>query len=104
MPIKDLSEANARLLCFGAKQTGSFLEAYRYVEESLYIDEAPELYKFCEYLDNEVGGASMHNITLHPQLPVILYRAYKNPTDPTLMRFVADLKAEIQEINDMMRK
>jgi hypothetical protein len=97
MPIKDLSEANARLLCFGAKQTGSFLEAYGYVEESLYIDEAPELYKFCEYLDNEVGGASMHNI-------VILYRAYKNPTDPTLKAFVQGIKDQINEINEMMRK
>jgi hypothetical protein len=95
--IKDLSESNARLLCFGAKQTGSFLEAYRYVEESLYIDEAPELYKFCEFLDNEVGGASIHNI-------FILFRAYKNPNDPTLKRFVDNLKAQIQEIKDMIGK
>lgn len=97
MPIKDLSEANARLLCFGVKQTGSFLEAYRYVEESLYLHEAEELYKFCEYLDNEVGGASIHNI-------FILFRAYKNPNDPTLKRFVEGLKAEIQEIRDIMAK
>jgi len=97
MPIKDISEANARLLCFGVKQTGSFLEAYRYVEESLYMHEAEELHKFCEYLDNEVGGASMHNI-------VILFRAYKNPNDPTLKAFVQGIKDQIQEINDMLQK
>lgn len=95
MPIKDISEANARLLCFGAKQTGSFLGAYCYVEESLYINEAEELYKFCEFIDNEVGGASMNNI-------VILFRAYKNPTDPTLKNFVEGLKADIKEIKDLM--
>jgi hypothetical protein len=97
MPIKDISEANARLLCFGAKQMGSFLEAYNYVEESLYIHEAEELHKFCEFLDNEVGGASMHNI-------VILFRAYKNPNDPTLKAFVQGIKDQIAEINELIGK
>ena len=35
-----LSERTKTLLLMGAKQTGSFIDGYYYIEESLYIDEA----------------------------------------------------------------
>lgn len=94
--FEDLSERNAIYLTMGAHNAGSFVEGYMYVEEKLYIDEAEDLFKFCEWLDNEVGGASEHNIK-------ILYRCWKHPEDPTCQRFVAGLKAQIAEIYKMTR-
>lgn len=95
--FKDLSERNIILLTMGAHTTGSFVEGYSYVEEKLYIDEAADLHKFCEWIDNEVGGASEYNIKE-------LYRCWKNPEDLICQRFVAGLKAKIAEINDMVNQ
>jgi hypothetical protein len=94
--FKDLSERNAILLCDGAHSTGSFVDGYYYKEERFYINEAVELFAFCKWIDNEVGGASEHNIK-------ILYRCWKHPEDPTCQKFVAGLKAKIAEINEMTR-
>ena len=42
----ELSNRNKELLLNGAKTIGTFTEGYYYIEESLYSDEANELYSF----------------------------------------------------------
>lgn len=95
--FKDLSERNIILLTMGAHIEGTFVKGYSYVEEKLYIDEAEDLYDFCEWIDNEVGGASEDNIK-------ILYRCWKNPNDPVCQAFVAGLRTKIAEINILVKK
>lgn len=70
--MKTLSERNKLLLLQGAKTCGSFTEGYHYVVEDLYVDEADEIYKFCEYIDNQIGGAGRANIDT-------LFLAFKKP-------------------------
>jgi len=86
--MRNLSERNVALLLMGAKTTGSMEEGYHMVVESLYIDEAVELYEFCQWVDKEVGGCSQYNIQR-------LWEAFKHPNDADLMIFVKDLKAKI---------
>ena len=52
----ELSNRNKELLLNGAKTTGSFTEGYYYIEESLYGDEANELYSFCEWIESITYG------------------------------------------------
>ena len=40
---QNLSDRNKSLLLQGAKTTGSFVEGYYYIEESLYINESESL-------------------------------------------------------------
>jgi len=89
--MKKLSERNATLLLQGAKMEGLFKEGYRYVEEELYMDEAQELFAFCGWIDDNVGGASRFNIAS-------LFQAFKHPNNVDLQKFVADLKRRIDEI------
>jgi hypothetical protein len=86
--MTELSERNVALLLMGAKTTGSMTEGYHMVVESLYINEAVELWEFCQWVDREVGGCSKYNIQR-------LWRAFKNPDDPALKAFVMALKAQI---------
>ena len=95
--FKNLSKRNAIFLTMGAHDTGSFVKGFSLVEERLYYHEAVDLLKFCEWIDNEVGGASEHNIK-------ILYRCWKNPNDPVCQAFVAGLKSQIAEINELIGK
>ena len=89
--MKELSERNSALLIMGLKTMGTMKEAYFYVEEELYVDEAEELYDFCEWVDENVGGCSSYNIE-------ILFKAYKNPDNVELQEIVADLRTKIAEI------
>ena len=60
------------LLSQGLKATGTFEEAYFYVEESLYCDEASIIFDFCEWADKNVGGGSENNME-------IIYGAFRFP-------------------------
>ena len=62
--INYLSSRNKDLLLMGAKTTGSFLEGYYYIEESLYADEANSLHSFCTWIDDHIGGAGPANIDM----------------------------------------
>ena len=90
--IKYLSSRNKDLLLMGAKTTGSFLEGFNYVNESLYVDEADELYAFCEYIENEIGGAGPINIDM-------LWLGFKYPESEYFTNECAKIKKEIEEIN-----
>jgi len=90
--IKYLSSRNKDLLLMGAKQTGSFLEGYYYIEESLYINESDELYAFCEYIENEIGGAGPINIDM-------LWLGFKYPESDYFAKETAKIKEDMERIN-----
>ena len=90
--IEYLSSRNKDLLLMGAKTTGSFLEGFNYVNESLYIDESDELYAFCEYIENEIGGAGPINIDM-------LWLGFKYPESEYFTSECAKIKEEMEEIN-----
>ena len=90
--IEYLSSRNKDLLLMGAKQTGSFLEGYYYIEESLYINEADELYAFCEYIENEIGGAGPINIDM-------LWLGFKYPESEYFVGECAKIKKDMERIN-----
>jgi len=90
--IKYLSSRNKDLLLMGAKQTGSFLEGYYYIEESLYINESDEIYAFCEYIENEIGGAGPINIDM-------LWLGFKYPESDYFAKETAKIKEDMERIN-----
>ena len=92
--IKYLSSRNKDLLLMGAKTTGSFLEGFNYVNESLYIDESDELYAFCEYIENEIGGAGPINIDM-------LWLGFKYPESEYFTNECAKIKKDMEEINSL---
>jgi hypothetical protein len=77
-----------RSLVSGANVTGTFIEGYHYVEEDLPINKSEEALEFCKWIDENIGGASIHNIR-------ILYKAFKNPTDKELCKYTNELKEQI---------
>ncbi|MFW9948526.1 MAG: hypothetical protein ACFFKA_00195 [Candidatus Thorarchaeota archaeon] len=89
--MKQLGKRNITLLSMGAKMMGKFIEAYYYIEEELYVNEADTIYRFCEWIDNEIGGASSHNMEQ-------LFKAFINPNDEKAMEFAMDIKAKIARI------
>tara|TARA_B100001287_G_C22515058_1_gene450083 strand:- start:366 stop:656 length:291 start_codon:yes stop_codon:yes gene_type:complete len=88
----NLSERNKDLLLMGAKQTGSFLDGYYYIEESLYIDESDSLYAFCKWIDGEIGGAGPINIQ-------DLWYSFNHPEDEFSKNVVEHWKKEMERIN-----
>lgn len=90
--IKYLSSRNKDLLLMGAKTTGSFLEGFNYVNESLYVDESDELYAFCEYIENEIGGAGPINIDM-------LWLGFKYPESEYFTNECAKIKKDMERIN-----
>ena len=92
--IEYLSSRNKDLLLMGAKTTGSFLEGFNYVNESLYIDESDELYAFCEYIENEIGGAGPINIDM-------LWLGFKYPESEYFTNECAKIKKDMEEINSL---
>ena len=76
----------------GAKQTGSFTEGYHYIYESLYINEADSLYAFCEYIENEIGGAGPINIDM-------LWLGFKYPESEYFAKETARIKEDMERIN-----
>lgn len=88
---KELSKRNRSLLLDGAKTTGSFVEGYYYIEESLYCDEATELYSFCEWIDNIIGGAGPANIST-------LWLGFKYPEVDAFSEACAEIKKTMDRI------
>ena len=88
---QNLSDRNKSLLLQGAKTTGSFVEGYYYIEESLYINESESLYKFCEWIDNEIGGAGPINIQ-------DLWYAFNHPQEQFSKNVAKYLKEEMDKI------
>jgi len=86
-----LSSRNKTLLLMGAKTTGSFLEGYYYIEESLYIDEANSLHSFCTWIDDHIGGAGPVNIDM-------LWLGFKYPEVDRYSRACVDIKKQMDEI------
>tara|TARA_B100000767_G_scaffold23777_1_gene21046 strand:- start:359 stop:646 length:288 start_codon:yes stop_codon:yes gene_type:complete len=87
----ELSSRNKTLLLNGAKTTGSFIEGYSYIEESLYSDEASELYSFCEWIDNIIGGAGPANIDT-------LWLGFKYPEVDAFSESCAYIKKQMDRI------
>lgn len=75
----------------GARTTGSFLEGYYYFEESLYINEADELYEFCKWIDEEIGGAGPINIDM-------LWLGFKYPESEYFAKEIAKIKEDMERI------
>lgn len=88
----NLSERNKDLLLMGAKTTGSFVDGYYYIEESLYIDESDSLYAFCEWIENEIGGAGPINIQ-------DLWYAFNHPGEEFSNNVTEHWKKEMERIN-----
>lgn len=86
-----LSSRNKTLLLMGAKTTGSFLEGYYYIEESLYIDEAASLHSFCTWIDDIIGGAGPVNIDM-------LWLGFKYPEVDKYSLACVEIKKRMDEI------
>ena len=89
--MKKLGIRNATLLLMGAKTTGTFDEAYSYVEEELYVDEADTIFDFCQYIDKKIGGAGKNNIE-------VLFEAFINPSNKEAEKIANDVRDKIAEI------
>ena len=89
-----LSERTKTLLLMGAKQTGSFIDGYYYIEESLYIDEAASLHSFCTWIDDIIGGAGPANIDM-------LWLVFKYPEVDEYSRACVDIKKRMDEIKKL---
>lgn len=87
-----IRERNAVLLILGLKATGTMEDAWAYVEEQLYINEADELFNFCTWVDHQIGGCSHHNIKW-------LFKAWKQPDNEKLAKKARELTERIKEIN-----
>jgi len=89
--MKKLGERNILLISQGVKVTGSFEEGYYYSEESMYVSEADEIFRFCKWVDKEIGGGSSYNME-------ILFKAFKNPKDTKSVEAAMKIKKIIEEI------
>ena len=79
------------LLIQGSSVTGNFTEGYYFVEERIYSNDAKELFHFCQWIDNNIGGASRFNIDM-------LFSAYKNPTNVELQNQAKELSDKIKQL------
>jgi|TARA_B110000459_G_scaffold192782_1_gene230405 hypothetical protein len=86
-----LSSRNKDLLLMGAKTTGSFLEGYYYIEESLYVNDADSLHSFCTWIDDIIGGAGPNNIDT-------LWLGFKYPEVDTFSKECVEIKNTITRI------
>ena len=92
--MSKLSERNKTLLLEGARITGNFVEGYYYCEEQLYVKDATILFRFCNYIDKEIGGAGKLNIDM-------LFQAFKNPQNLDLQKQAMEVKEKIQKIKEI---
>lgn len=83
------------LLLYGASNTGSFVQGYFLVEEQLYARDGKELYNFCSWIDEHIGGAGSANIDM-------LFSAFKNPSDLILSKQAAEIAEKIRRIRSIM--
>ena len=86
-----LSSRNKTLLLMGAKTTGSFLEGYYYIEESLYVNESNSLHSFCTWIDDIIGGAGPVNIDM-------LWLGFKYPEVDEYSIACVEIKKRMDEI------
>jgi hypothetical protein len=92
--MKKLPVYAKTLLLQGASITGKFTEGYFYVEEQLYCKDAKELFDFCKWIDENIGGAASGNIDM-------LFSAYKNPYDVELMNQANQLANTIKRLKSL---
>ena len=52
------------LLLQGSSTLGNFTDGYFFIEENIKTNHAKELFKFCNWIDKNVGGASLYNIDM----------------------------------------
>lgn len=89
--LKPLPNYTKSLLLHGAKTTGTFTDGYYYIEESLYAQHANTLLQFCQWIDQNIGGAGSANIDM-------LFSAFTNPTDPLLQQKANELAERISKL------
>jgi len=90
--MKRLTERTKDLLLMGARMDGTFTDGFLFIEEQIYIDEHPKgLYEFCQFIDNEIGGAGSSNIDL-------FWLAFNNPNDKDIQAQFEVAKKRVAEI------
>jgi hypothetical protein len=87
--MKHLPNYAKSLLLQGASTTGTFTEGYFFVEERLQINHSNELFEFCKWIDQNIGGAASGNIDM-------LFSAFKNPKNTELQKQASELAAKIR--------
>ena len=83
-----------RSLLQGSNITGSFVEGFYYVEETLPINKGEEALQFCKWIDENTGGAAIRNIG-------ILYKAFKNPENEELRKYTNELKKDLDYLKSI---
>jgi hypothetical protein len=89
--MKQLPNYAKSLLLHGAGTMGTFVQGYYFVEESLYARDAKELYGFCLWIDENIGGAGSATIDM-------LFSAFKNPSNMELQKQATELADQIRQI------
>ena len=82
------------LLLHGASVTGSFTQGYFFVEERIKSQHGKFLQDFCQWIDDQIGGAGFNNIDW-------LFLAFKNPAHTELQQRVNDLRTRIAQIRSI---
>lgn len=63
--MTELSERNWTLIEMGLKHTGNFTDAFIWIEEQLYLDEAEDILKFlkwCEFHHKNIGHGNYQQV------------------------------------------
>lgn len=90
--MKRLTERTKDLLLMGANTMGDFTNGLCFIEERIYIHEHPKgLYEFCQFIDNEIGGAGSSNIDL-------FWLAFNNPNDKDIQSQFEVAKKRVEEL------
>lgn len=89
--MKRLPAYARALLLQGASITGNFTDGYFFSEERLQFNHANELFDFCKWIDQNIGGAASGNIDM-------LFAAFKNPNDAVLKKQAEDLASLIRSL------
>ena len=90
--MKKLTERTKDLLLMGARMDGTFTDGFLFIEEQIYIHEHPKgLYEFCQFIDNEIGGAGSSNIDL-------FWLAFNNPNDKDIQTQFEVAKKRVAEL------
>lgn len=74
--------------------TGSFEEGYYYIEEDLYVDEAEEIFNFCSWIDENIGGAGKANIDM-------LWKGFKYPENKEYSTECSKIAEQIKRIRSL---
>jgi hypothetical protein len=82
------------LLLQGASITGNFTEGYYFVEERIYAKDAKTLFEFCQWIDQNIGGAASGNIDM-------LFAAFKNPFNAELANQANELANKIRQFKSL---